>query len=270
MEKGELEKLVEEDMMIEKLFLSLREVIGSSKDAFVHMLRQYMKNPRNSRLGKVVWENSQIARNSFDYLLECGYIPIQSMVEDMSEIRDVIEDYFNRFGYTDPVAVQLRKTYVSAYDYLSNVKTLEETSLSENNKDAWNPNIVYKQYYYKFLNENLQRIKQGKNIKSLPEQFAFDTNDELGQVKSLALADSLKHIKTGQDYSNSRGDLYFLFGLKTQGQLSDEKMLEGAKRLQERLHGKHIQYIRQLEGEKELGDNCWLMERIRKKIKEGK
>lgn len=268
MEKGKLERLIEEDM-VEKLFLSLKEVIGNSKDAFVHMLRQYMKNPDNSRLARVVKENSEIARNSFDYLLESGHIPDQSIVEEMSEIRDVIEEYFNQFGYTDPVAVQLRKTYVSVYDYLSKIKTLEEMTLSENDNETWNPNIVYKQFYYKFLYENLQRIKQGKSIKNHPKQFGFDTNDELGEVKSLALADSLKHIKTGQDYSNSRGDLNFVFGLKAQGQLHDEKMLGGVSRLQERLHDKHIEYVRQLEGEEEHIDDSWLIERIRKRIMEG-
>lgn len=138
MEKGELEKLAKESTMKEKLLSSLGEVTGSSKDAFVQTPRQYMKNPRNSKLGKVVKENSQIAKNSFDYLLKkSGFVPAQSSVEEMGEIGDVIGEYFDQFGYTDPVAVELRKTYVSVYNYLSGIKTLEEKSLSEKDNETW-------------------------------------------------------------------------------------------------------------------------------------
>lgn len=269
-----LEKIAIEEWKLDEFFEALSEVTGVNAQTFMRMLKMYMEKPDNKKLEAVNIDNTKTALKSLDELYDSKYIVGDEEYKQLYEIMKVLESYFIRYGYSSgKLGSLLRKLYKRIHAYLDKVaktypqyKKKKYTDEQVDQLALTNPNTVYLHYYHKYQKELLDQVNRGE-APSLPE---IKGKSDLASLKTMAKEDALRWIKTGEDYSKSRGNLeYAGFGIKTLGQLSDELMLEGVRLLEKDETQKHLRAIKQIDGikEEELSEPQWLFKYIDKELK---
>ena len=189
---------------------ALREVTGEQAKIFIRMLKKHMDSTEKKLILKTVEKNIQTLPKSMDVLVNSkNLISDYSDVQSLTSILKAIEEYFERFGLETDLSQKLRKAYLKIHECLKKLDS--PTELSNDPNDA---NTIYLESYHKYLNENITRTNQGLTVKDKPSDWNIETNTPRGTLQTVALEDSLRHIKTGLDYSNSRGDLRYHFGTK--------------------------------------------------------
>jgi len=248
---------------------ALREVTGENAKIFVRMLQRHMEHTEDRAILKTVKENTQTLLKSLNVLVNSKQlISNYTDVESLTAILKAIEEYFNKHGLETDLASVLRKAYLKIHEVLKKLDT-PTTELTDDPTDA---NTTYLQHYHKYLNENISRVNQGFSIKDKPSDWNIDSNSERGTLQTLALEDSLRHIKTGLDYSKSRGDLRYQFGTKPKAELHDEFLASVCNKMLDNKREELINKIKWLEGiqEENLSEEDILVNQIVARAKRNK
>lgn len=250
----------------------LTELTDKNAKTFIHTLGKFVQSPKSKSFSKAVIENAVTLGECVHELLQYPYPPTEEEMQDLYDIRDGCKIYFDKFGYSTEEGKALRKAYLLLHDYVTEFaipKDFEE--LNEDNK--FSPNTSYKLAYKQFRDTNYNRVLQGLDVWDKLEDFGIVGNNELNDIRELALIDSLKEIKSGVDCSKGRGNLEYVYGFKTRAQLNDEKLNSVAEEVLEEQHRKHVEAIKNLEGlpsKKELKSQSWLDKAIQRRLAERK
>jgi len=257
--------MIEEEIELDKTLSALDELTGHNKEVFVKVLKMHMGKPNDVNVRDTLLDNLATAGTSVVVLLRgSNIVPSNQQLSDMIDLEGSLASYLDKFGYTGKVSEKARKVYLLLHNYL---KGLRERELSESTDQT---DGLYKKYYNYYLNENIRRVNGGLNPKDKLSDWSIETNSDLGKIKAIALEDSVKALRSGQDYSESRRDLGKSLGYVTLGEYADRKMLEGSMALLDRMAEKRIEKILYLEGlsEQSLSTGTWLDEAINKRIRE--
>ncbi|MCW4022952.1 MAG: hypothetical protein NWF02_07335 [Candidatus Bathyarchaeota archaeon] len=223
---------------------ALREITGENSKIFNRMLQRHMNHTEDLSVLRTVEDNTKTLLNSLDVLINSKQlISDYSDAESITSLLKAIEEYFTKFGLETALATQLRKAYLKAHECLK--KLDKPTELSNDPNDA---NTIYLESYQKFLNENVSRVQQGLAVKDKKSDWNIDGSTPKGTIQCLALEDSLRHLKTGLDFSKSRGDLQNILGTKSRADITDEVIASVCKKIAQDKRKKLVNKIKSLEG----------------------
>jgi len=245
--KLDIKDLIREEIELDVFVNALSEVSGENAQIFNLMLDRCVEQPKNKSLKRTVLDNIKILNNSINILSKSKYMGVDKDIQSLVRIMKSMEDYFSKHGLDTDIGKQLRKAYLKINAYLKEIRNIEEYH-STKEKDSNDVNQIYLCAYRKFLSENISRVNKGLNPKTKPEQWNIDSTSERGELQLLALEDSLRHLKSGIDFSKHRGDLRYVFGSKNRSQLNHELLCSVSNEILNKDRQKLIKEIKRKEG----------------------
>lgn len=266
-DKINVAELIREQLEVREFEKAELEISGVNSEMFIRMLHAHMEKPDNEPIEEVVIENAQTLSKAIDSLLKSKYVVYEeSSVQGLMDILTSIENYFTDFGLETRIAKELRLPYLKILKYF---KTINQPVKI---KDMSCPNEIYLSSYRKYLSENVRRIEQGLNPKSKPSDWGIDATCDRGEIEQLALEDSMRNLRSGIDFSERRGDLRYVYGTKTIGELNDELLTDIANSMVNKKRQKLVEQIEELEGitEYELSEEDLLVHDIIQRAKKNR
>jgi len=270
-----IDELIKEQILEDQYQKAIYELSSYSVDVFNKVMEQLFRNPDNKHIKDTFEDNLQTAIKSILTLRKNkNKSPSVEVLLSCNTLLSSLGEYLDKFSYEGKLSEQVRRTFLILHDYLEHLpeRTVKEHSESkkyDSKQIPESPNAQYLMYYEEYFKENFHRAKVGLKILDKVEDWAIDVNCPLGEIQSLALEDSLKHLRSGIDQRTSRGNLEFYFGNLSRSELSDRKMLSGVSKLLDDINSKRAKQILFLEGlsETELSQDNWLNKRIVELIK---
>lgn len=263
-----VELIAKQEIELNNFNTAISEITKENTEVFNRVLQSHIDDPSSTSIQRTVLQNIGILTKSLNVLIKNKNLI--TSIEDVKSLFSILakcESYFELYGVErEPVGVALRKSYLQINNYLQKIRDGKKSiELSDPN----NPNVIYLQGYRTYLAQNIKRVKEGLNVYRSPFRFGIDTRTERGQIQSLALQDSLKHLRSGLDFSKNRGNLYYAgFGNKSKADLNEEMLSSVAREMLFKNRKRLVNRIRRIEGETvELSEEELLVKDIIKRAK---